>query len=262
MQKYGRRTDSDHAENHERWLVSYADFITLMFAFFVVMFASAEADKAQAKSVSEAVTRALQEDSVKQKLSHILGGTPDKDSQGNAQVYGLRSARKSKNTPEKLAELAPSLEMLSRELQDDIKAGRVRLNLEPRGLIISLTQAAFFPSGGDQVAPESYPSVEKVARVIKMLPNPVRLEGHTDSVPISNTRFHSNWELSAARSIAMLQLLNHRFGIPAERMAVVGYAETVAVDSNATENGRARNRRVDITILNQAAALNESRASH
>ena len=99
--------------------------------------------------------------------------------------------------------------------------------------------------------PGTYPSVEKIARAIAALPSQVRLEGHTDAVPIHNPRFRSNWELSAARSIAMLDLLVSRFGIPAQRLAVAGYADTVPVESNDTETGRAHNRRVDIVILNE-----------
>jgi chemotaxis protein MotB len=101
-----------------------------------------------------------------------------------------------------------------------------------------------------------------VALAVAKLPNPVRLEGHTDSVPIHNSRFRSNWELSAARSIAMLELLTGRFGIPRERMAVAGYAETAPVESNETETGRARNRRVDIVILNDQGVVNEPPADN
>jgi chemotaxis protein MotB len=83
------------------------------------------------------------------------------------------------------------------------------------------------------------------------IPNPVRLEGHTDSVPINTPRFHSNWQLSAARSIALLEILTGRFGVSASRLSVAGYAETAPMDSNETEAGRARNRRVDIVVLNE-----------
>jgi chemotaxis protein MotB len=106
--------------------------------------------------------------------------------------------------------------------------------------------------------------LEKVTGTIKKLPNPVRLEGHTDSRPIHNGRFRDNWELSAARSVAMLHVLVERFGVPASRVAAVAYAETMPVDTNDTDEGRARNRRVDIAILNQVAASSEAQpaASH
>jgi chemotaxis protein MotB len=120
--------------------------------------------------------------------------------------------------------------------------------------VISLKQAAFFPSGDDTIDPDTYKSIDKIAHIFRDSPNPIRLEGHTDSIPIHTSRFHNNWELSAARGIAMLDLLSTRFGIPHERLAVVGYADTVPKASNDTEEGRKTNRRVDIVILNQRVA--------
>ena len=99
------------------------------------------------------------------------------------------------------------------------------------------------------VSPSSFAALEKIADVIQGLPNPVRLEGHTDSVPIHNSRFRSNWELSSARAIAMLEILASRYQIPRTRMAVAGYAENAAADTNDTDEGRAHNRRVDLVLL-------------
>jgi chemotaxis protein MotB len=253
-------------ENHERWLVSYADFITLLFAFFVVMFASSQTDKSKAQQVSDSVREALEHGGIPAAVKEILGGTVDEKGKGNAQMKGPGGAQKSNKTPQPTpppptptqfhaAELLPSLQFLTRELQDEIKAGKIQVRLEPRGLVISLQQAAFFPSGGDTVEPRSLASIQKVSSMLKELPNPVRLEGHTDSVPIHTARFRNNWDLSAARSIAMLEVFTTRFEIPAERFAIAGYAATSPVDSNDTEEGRARNRRVDIVILNRLVAV-------
>ena len=107
------------------------------------------------------------------------------------------------------------------------------------------------------ISPEAYAGVESVAGAILKIPNPVRLEGHTDSVPINTPRFRSNWQLSAARSIALLELLSERFGVPRERMAIVGYADNAPVASNETEQGRALNRRVDIVVLNEQGLIGE-----
>ena len=136
-------------------------------------------------------------------------------------------------------------------MQEEIRTGKIQVRLEPRGLVVSLLQAAFFPSGGDTLDPNSFSSIAKVATVLRDLPNPVRLEGHTDSVPIHTSRFRNNWELSVARSITMLDVLYNRFEIPEERFAVAGYGDTAPIASNDTEEGRARNRRVDIVILNR-----------
>ncbi len=253
-----RRKPQDHA-NHERWLVSYADFITLLFAFFVVMFASAQADHGKAARVSESVRKALEEGQVRAVVSAILGGTKGDKGKGNAMMMGPGGAERAavEASPAKPAELGASMQALQAALHGEIEKGQLQVALQPRGLVISLREATFFGSGGDTVAPETYPSIEKIARALRVLPNLVRLEGHTDSVPIHNSRFRSNWDLSAARSIAMLELLVSRFDVPPGRLAVAGYADTAPLESNDSEQGRAHNRRVDVVILNENGARPE-----
>jgi chemotaxis protein MotB len=249
------RKRSASADNHERWLVSYADFITLLFAFFVVMFASTQTDKSRAKAVSAAVSRALRDGTLAPKVAAILGGTTHDKGKGSAMMHGPGGTERKKSELGRdlnpSPDLASSMNVLADQLQQEIKDQKVKLRLEPRGLIIGLEAAAFFPSGGDTIEPSSYPTIAKLAAVLQDLPNPLRLEGHTDSIPINTSRFRSNWELSAARSIAMLRLLNEQFEITSKRMAVIGYADTDAVDSNETSEGRARNRRVDIVIVSE-----------
>jgi chemotaxis protein MotB len=241
-------------ENHERWLVSYADFITLLFAFFVVMFASSQTDKAKAQMVSDSVKQALDKGGVAAAVREILGGTVDDKGKGNAQMKGPGGSERRKDEPVP-AELTPSMKYLTKALENEIITGKVEIHLEPRGLVVSLRQATFFPSGGDAVDPATFSSLDKIGKTIHDLPNSIRLEGHTDSVPIHTVRFRSNWELSAARSIAMLDLLTTRYSVPRERLAIAGYADTAPIASNDTAEGRARNRRVDIVILNQEIAI-------
>lgn len=252
-------------ENHERWLVSYADFITLLFAFFVVMFATSQTDKSKRAAVSESVREALDGGKLSSIVSVILGGAVDDKGKGNAMMRGPGGARKivDEKKPEgKAVELTPSLEILSRELRKEIESGRIKISMEPRGLAVSFKQAALFPSGEDVIATESYDSIEKVANAINKLPNPVRLEGHTDGVPIHTPRFRSNWELSAARAIALLELLTAKYNVPRDRLSIGGYADTAPIDTNDTEEGRTRNRRVDIIILNQAGIIAEPGSHH
>lgn len=190
-----------------RWLISYADFVTLLLALFIVLFASSRHDR---REPPRPIAVAVQP-----------------------------------------APSSPLLDDLTRVLADEIHAGKVDVHLDARGLVISLRQAAYFPSGGDEISADEFTSLARIADAIRDIPNAVQLEGHTDSAAIHNKRFNSNWELSAARSIAMLRLFETRFGIPPERFAVAGYAETKPVDSNDSAEGRARNRRVDVVILNQ-----------
>jgi chemotaxis protein MotB len=252
-----RKKHAAEHENHERWLVSYADFITLLFAFFVVMFASSQTDKSKAQQVSDSVKEAMEKGGVSAAVHEILGGTIDERGKGNAQMKGPGGSQP-KNVPQQaIAELLPSMQYLTHALEQEIKDGKIELHLEPRGLVVSLRQGTFFPSGEDTLDPATYDSIDKIGATIRKLPNPVRLEGHTDSIPIHTARFRSNWELSAARSIAMLEVLSSRYQIPRERMAIAGYADTTPKDSNDTPEGRAHNRRVDVVILNQRVLMTE-----
>ncbi len=260
-----RRRKRAEPENHERWLVSYADFITLLFAFFVVMFASSQTDKGKAQQMSDAVRAALEQGSIGSALSGILGGTPDDDGKGSAQMKGPGGQTKlSKKEPTegRAAELMPTRNALSALLKDELKTGKMQLSLEERGLVISFQQSAFFPSGADEIPAETYQSIQKVATAILGVPNPVRCEGHTDSVPLRpDARFQSNWELSAARAIAMMELLAHCCEVPRERFSIAGYADNAPTTSNETEGGRRRNRRVDIVILSPTGIKAEPTAA-
>ncbi len=249
------RKRTPEPENHERWLVSYADFITLLFAFFVVMFASSQTDKARAKQVSEAVEKALNNGRsihAPPEVASVLGGTVDDKGQGNAMMKGPGGAQRAlKNAPpENVIELMPSLERLNKELEQEVTDGKLEIRMEPRGLVISLRQSAFFSSGTDALDQSNLPTMKTLADLFATLPNSIQLEGHTDSIPIHNARFKSNWELSCARAIAVLETFCGTFQLSRARFSVVGRADTVPIDSNETPQGRTRNRRVDVVILN------------
>jgi len=258
-----RRVPQRGHENHERWLVSYADFVTLLFALFVMMFSSTQSDKGTAKQVSEAVRQALEHGELSSAISMVLGRgkhmsikAPPADMSPDAGEYQPPGKPASPPHP---ADLVKSMSTLQQGLAAELKKGSLQVTLENRGLVISLREAAFFASGDDAVAPDSVPVLEKIAAVVRDVPNPLRLEGYTDAMPIHNSRFHNNWELSAARGIAMLQLLSARFQIPAERMSVAGYAENAPVDTNETAEGRGHNRRVEMVLLSAEAIKAEQR---
>jgi chemotaxis protein MotB len=247
--------------NHDRWLVSYADFITLLFAFFVVMFASTQTDHQKARAVSESVRDALQHGQFSSAISTVLGRGKHEARQApvskNPTAEHENPAPPAAGTKAQAEELAPFLDRLTKGLSSELDRGKLQIKLEERGLVISMREATFFSSGAETVSPASLPILERIAEVVRQMPNPVRLEGHTDSRPIHNSRFRSNWELSAARSIAMLEIFRDRFGIAPSRMAVAGYAENAPADTNDTEEGRAHNRRVDLVLLSPGALRRE-----
>ena len=243
--------------NHERWLVSYADFITLLFAFFVVMFATNQNDKHRAKMVSDSVRDAIEHGTISSRLSNMLGkGKREGQPSDHSPQYTLPPELQ-KKTDGPPADLKKALSVLQSGLAPEVKAGKVQMRLEPRGLVIDLREAAFFASGDDRLSQASLPVLQKIADVIQTQPNQVRLEGYTDSVPIHNSRFRSNWELSAARAITMLEELADRYHIDPSRMAVAGYAENAAAESNDTEEGRAHNRRVTVVMLTNEGQKSE-----
>jgi chemotaxis protein MotB len=192
----------------------------LLFALFVVMFASSQTDVAKIRELSRSVNHAFRG-----------GSTKNNPSANRAQLQDTSDA-------------------LEAALANELASGEISIRMDARGLIVSLRESAFFPSGSDILLPAAVPSMSKLAAAIRPLPNAIRLEGHTDSRPIRNSRFRSNWELSAARGIAVLYSFEEMHGIPASRMAVVAYADTAPTATNETEHGRAVNRRVDVAILN------------
>ena len=262
-----RKKKHPEHENHERWLVSYADFITLLFAFFVVMFATSQGDKAKAKQVSDSVTKALEEGGISALVNAVLGGTVGEKGLGNAQRNGPGGAQKANGvTPAPglgagegggPKELRKAMDILTRELANEIVTGKMQVTMEARGLVVSFREAAFFRSGEATISQENMGAADKVATVLRQLSNPVRMEGHTDALPIHNQYFKNNWELSAARSIAMLELFSGRYQIPKHKMAIAAYAENAPVEPNDTEEGRARNRRVDIVLLSDYGRKSE-----
>jgi chemotaxis protein MotB len=238
--------------NHERWLVSYADFITLLFAFFVVLFASSQSDKKKQLKLSEAMQTAF-----------TPLGTFDAHSK-TPPLTDINASAITNSIPSPIVRPLPSASTESleetearlRKLIDEqvaaggIPPGGIAMRITPDGLVISLHEAGFFPSGSAEVRPASIPMISILATTLPA--GPLRVEGHTDNVPIHTAQFASNWELSTARSTAIARLLLEHGPIDPANLAAAGYAEFHPVASNATEDGRTQNRRVDIILLRHA----------
>lgn len=240
MAQHRRRREEGHV-NHERWVLSYADFVTLMFALFVAMYAISMKDHKGAQEMSESIRKAMESGGLVGTIQELMKASDKLEKK--AVQPGAHPATE--------ASLVKAFAQLQGQMKHELASGAIRLSLEARGLVITLQEKPFFPSGGDVISEKTYGTIAQLAKTINALPNGVRLEGHTDSVPISNSRFQNNWELSTARSIALLQLFQNRFGSNGAKFSVTGYADNVPVASNDTETGRAQNRRVEVVILSE-----------
>ena len=254
-----RRPEQPHHGGTERWLVSYADFVTLLFAFFVVLYANSNTDTRRARQLAQSFRDAVGDDGLRHALARLIGQTPSLPPQSKIKdpfMLPISTAALDGPGPASAA-LLPSMDRLKKDLSKELQDGRLEIRMERRGLVISLRESSFFPSGDKIVLPAARHTLGLIVESLRPLPNSIRLEGHTDGVPIHNAKFQSNWELSAARSIALMQLFTEDLALPRGRLSIAGFADTAPVATNETPEGRARNRRVDIVILTVEGAAGE-----
>jgi chemotaxis protein MotB len=255
-----RRKEPEHV-NNERWLVSYADFITLLFAFFVVMYASSQVDKRKVGRLALSIQVAFQELGVFDTSSTLI---PLSDSEA-IPFSKIQIVENTERTSDMTRFVQPMKGMLapspSRPMKDiqaelekalapEIKGHIVELKARREGLIVSLREVGFYVSGSSAIRPSAKDAIDRLTAVLEKRTESLRVEGHTDNVPIHNLRFASNWELSTARASDLISVFIARYGFDPRRLSAAGYAEFHPVASNDTAEGRARNRRVDIVILN------------
>jgi chemotaxis protein MotB len=252
-----RRPEQPHHASAERWLVSYADFVTLLFAFFVVLYAHSNTDSRKAQQLAQSFRDAVSDDGLRNALIKLIGRTPPLPPKSNVGDPLKISTSVLAGPGPASAALLPSMDRLKKDLSKEIRDGRLEVRMERRGLVISLRESSFFPSGDKTVLPAARHTLGLIVESLRPLPNSIRLEGHTDGVPIHNARFQSNWELSAARSIALMELFTQDLALPRERLSIAGFADTAPVASNETSEGRARNRRVDVVVLTVEGAVGE-----
>jgi chemotaxis protein MotB len=232
-------------------MVSYADFMTLLFALFVVLFASSYHDKKTVQRVSKAVKNGFQEmgtflesDSVQDKSSSDmsrLGSVLSTDENGGARVSPV-----SGNAGIDVTELHRKLAMA---LGKEIARQEIDLRMTPEGFVISLHELGFFNSGEAQLLPGAADKIKRIAAVLMQYGLDMRVEGHSDNVPIHNATFNSNWDLSTARAMAVAMMLIDDAGFDPSRMSIAGYGQYHPSASNDTPEGRRANRRVDIVVV-------------
>lgn len=308
-----RAPEPEKAANHERWLVSFADFMTLLFALFVVLFANSKSESPMdMRELGKGVQQAFASYGI------FLGSTgskppgaggPGENTESapviiNVQVPGVESDSGGDDGkgegPEPLpmegndilpeapgkgpdsgtgdpgnngaadAEKDEGLENLFEELRELLDAdlnNTIEVRLEKRGVVISLGEAGFFASGSDALKPDSTRIIDQIAAKLETMKNKgvtIRFEGHTDNVPLRSrpgARIRDNWELSLFRASTVLQRFQNQRGYPMKNLVMAGYGEWRPIASNDTPQGRARNRHVDIVILNETFSNLEASAS-
>ncbi len=243
-----RKPTSHESDNTDRWMVSYADFVTLLFAFFVVMYAMSSVNEGKYRVLADTMNEAFK----------VAPKSPDPIQIGKENKV-VSSAETTKTIIKPIKVLPKSQRTYKREMQQIAKT--VSKSVQPlidQGLIkvtkhdlwveIEMNSKILFSSADSELEDEAFPALKALAEVLKKLPNSIDVEGHTDNVPIQNELFPSNWELSASRAASVVHLFT-RYGVNPKRLSSIGYAEFRPVASNTTAEGRLRNRRVKIVVL-------------
>lgn len=244
-----KRVTEEH-ENLERWLVSYADFITLLFAFFVVMYAISSINEGKYRVLSESLVKAFREPATSDRLIQLHTRHPELLGEGGRLVGPNQPGQhtiQSQGETEHMRNVARNVLDAMAPL---VKEGQVRVTQSPRGITVEINASVLFATGEAMLQPSSIEALTAVARVLAQVDNPIQVEGHTDNIPIRSPVYPSNWELSSARAGSVVRLFAEQ-GVHPSRMVAIGYADNRPLDTNATPEGRARNRRVNILILHE-----------
>jgi chemotaxis protein MotB len=228
-------------ENHERWLVSYADFITLLFAFFVVMYSVSSVNEGKYRTVSDSIKAAL----------HPITTPP---SSSMAFTLGQqRPTLMTQNLPGNKEVAIRKMRKLVKNMKQNSQFDFMHLQEKLNGdIVITIPDQVLFNSGEAAVRPEALPFLQGLSQAMIELNRHVRVEGHTDNVPIHTALFPSNWELSATRAVIVVRVLSELYSVPAEHLAALGYADSRPLGENLTPEQRAKNRRVEVVILEHA----------
>ena len=234
----GKHKGHAEKENSERWLVTYADMITLLMVFFIVMYSMANTDLKKFAQVAQSMQVAFNVVGMG-KGAGLLGG-------------GGASHKPSlffQNLPARQRDyVSVSADMSAFAQQAGIE-GQISVNTNVEGIIISLSDAMVFEPGSAELRPESKETLGKIAAILSTMPNRVRVDGHTDNIPTNNPLYPTNWELSVARAVSIVRFLSEEEGIDPNRLSAAGHAEFKPITDNTTRNNREMNRRADIVII-------------
>jgi chemotaxis protein MotB len=227
-------------DNHERWLLTYADLITLLMVFFVVLYSMSSADSTKWKHISAALQQAFNVDVMQ-------GAAPTSLIEGDSMPVAAPVDDLVNNSD------VSQVNRLNNKIQSMLdgvsQAPDVSVGIDREGVVIRMSGSYLFDSGRAELKPNSLVVLDAVASEVRLLPNEIRVEGHTDSTPIDSPRYPTNWELSSARALAVTRYLSESDGIAADRMMAAGFGEFRPLVPNDTREHRAQNRRVEIHLL-------------
>jgi chemotaxis protein MotB len=241
MRRRRKYLDQRQSDSHERWLVSYADFITLLFAFFVVMYALSTVSEGKYRVLSDSLVIAFGSRAVER--MPIVATPPPNDLLPPRRI--VKPGEPKSGQREQMRSIAQDI---SRVLDSLVRDGQVKVTQSNRGISVEINASVLFASGQAQLRPESGRALQQVARVLAPAEHGIQVEGYTDDAPISTPQFPSNWELSAARAGSVVRLFIDN-GVDEQRLSIIGYGPNRPVTGNNTPEGRARNRRVTVMIL-------------
>lgn len=231
-------------ENGERWLLTYSDLITLLMIFFVMMYTLSNVDKEKYQKVSESLHFTFTGS------QYVIGeGGDGQKGDGNEQGEVI------------LSETTQLQEELKNYLKENDLERKVNLKVEPRGLVVSIKDSVFFESGKADIGKKYEENILDIGTLLNKLGCDIAIEGHTDNVPIHNSLYASNWELAAIRATNVVKLLVEKGGLDPAKISATSYGEYRTIASNATQEGRAKNRRIDIIVLNNNFYEEQTRAS-
>ena len=252
-----RRKIPDDADNHERWMVSYADFITLLFAFFVVMYSISSVNEGKYKTLSnslgEAFSNKHQQGSVMDLVD--IGAPPTTIQPISLENPTIAEVEKRRELSEEILRERRQLSHVSDQfeavLQPFIDDNLVAVKRNDYWIELEMNSELLFLSGEAALSKRAVPVLKKIAEVIKTLPNAINVEGHTDNLPIDTVEFPSNWDLSSARATSVVMEFVKE-GIRPSRLSAIGYGEFHPIADNSLEAGRFKNRRVALILMSQA----------
>ncbi|MGR8929476.1 MAG: flagellar motor protein MotD [Gammaproteobacteria bacterium] len=252
-----KRRIIEEGEHLDRWMVSFADFITLLFAFFVVMYSISSVNKGKYETFSESLDQALfhEKKVVKEVVEPIQVGTIPTRIQPIELPNLITVSEEEHQLSEEILEEKRRLDEVSDEFQRALKPfvenQLVGINKHDFWVELEMNSELLFASGSADLSPKAIPVLEKVAELVQAVPNVINVEGYTDDVPISTSIYPSNWDLSSARATSVVKELVKN-NIPPTRLSAVGYGEFHPIADNSTEEGRFKNRRVVLVLMSQA----------